>query len=211
MSERTSTRFRPAPVGGVLDAGADHGVEQTRAAGWAAGWAAGTRAAAEAATNQRRALDDAQRSTDRESAAQLRVALTLLHRAAQAVSERTVPVLAEAAAALDDGAVVLAQVVLGRELAEADDAARAALARALSLPLEVGVHTVRVHPLDLRVLVRVGAVADLPAGVELVADATLTPGDAVSEFPGGFLDARIGTAVERARRALADDSLEDPR
>ena len=206
MSERTSTstRFRPAPVGSVLDGRADHGAEQARAAGWSAGWAAGTRAAAAAAAGQRRALDDAQAATERAQSARVEAALAVLRRAAEVVSARTVPVLADSARALDDGAVTLAAVLLGCGLADADDRARGALARALSLPLDVGVHTVRVHPLDLEGLVRVGAAADLPVGVVLVADPGLMLGDAVSEFPGGYLDARIGAAVERARRALED-------
>jgi len=71
MSERTSTstststRFRPAPVGSVLDGTADHGAERARAAGWSAGWAAGARAAGAAAMGQRRALDDAQVASER--------------------------------------------------------------------------------------------------------------------------------------------------
>ena len=202
MSDQVSARFRPSPVGGVLDARAGHGVEQARAAGWAAGWAAGSRAAAEAATTQRRTLEDAQRAAERSRITQVEVALAVLGRSADAVSARTVPVLAAAVAALDDGAVALARAVLGHELAGANGGARAALARALSLSPEVGVHTVRLHPMDLQALTLAVATADLPAGVELVADATLAPGDAVSEFPGGYLDARIGTAVDRARLAL---------
>jgi flagellar assembly protein FliH len=57
---------------------------------------------------------------------------------------------------------------------------------------------------DLAALERIGAAEHLPVGVALVADPTLAPGDAVSEFPGGYLDARIESAVERARCALAD-------
>ncbi|QTE29871.1 FliH/SctL family protein [Pengzhenrongella sicca] len=203
MSE-AATRFRPAPVGGVLDADADHGSEQARAAGWAAGWAAGSRAAAVAASTQRQALDDAERTAERGRAAALEAALDVLRRAADAVSARTVPLLDSALAQLDDGAVELARAVLGRELSAADDGARAALARALSAPVEVGVHTVRLHPADLAVLEAAGALAGLPLGVALVADATLAPGDAVSVFADGFLDARIATALDRARLALAE-------
>ena len=208
MSERTSTststRFRPAPVGSVLDGTADHGAERARAAGWSAGWAAGARAAGAAAMGQRRALDDAQVASERARSAQVEAALAVLRRATEAVSARTVPVLVDAARALDDGAVTLAAALLGCGLADTDDRARAALTRALSLPLDVGVDTVRVHPMDLEVLVRVGAAAHLPVGVALVADPGLMLGDAVSDFPGGYLDARIGAAVERARRALEE-------
>ena len=204
MSEQAVSRFRPSPLGGVLATRSDSDSDAARAAGWAAGWAAGSRAAAEAGALQRHTIDEAQRTVELVRSARTDAALTLLGRAAEAIARQLVPVLAQATATLDDGAVTLAQAVLGRELADSDDGARLALARALSLPPDVEVQTVRVHPLDLQVLIGAGVMADLPAGVELVADRNLSPGDAVAEFPDGFLDARIGTAVERARRALED-------
>ena len=204
MSEQAVSRFRPSPLGGVLATRSDSDSDAARAAGWAAGWAAGSRAAAEAGALQRHTIDEAQRTAELVRSARTDAALTLLGRAAEAITRQLVPVLAQAAATLDDGAVTLAQAVLGRELADSDDGGRLALTRALSLPPDVEVQTVRVHPLDLQVLIGAGVMADLPAGVELVADRNLSPGDAVAEFPDGFLDARIGTAVERARRALED-------
>ncbi|RYV50021.1 FliH/SctL family protein [Pengzhenrongella frigida] len=198
------TRFRPSPVGGVLEAQADAGSEAARAAGWAAGWAAGSRAAAEAAAGQRRTLDEVERVAELARGARAQAALVVLRRAAEAISAQVVPVVTEVTDLLDDGVVALAEAVLGRELAGSDDGARLALARALSLPAEVGVHTVRLHPLDLTVLLEAGVLADLPVGVELVADRTLSPGDAVAQFPDGFLDARISAAVARARRALEE-------
>ena len=204
MSEQAVSRFRPSPLGGVLATRSDSDSDAARAAGWAAGWAAGSRAAAEAGALQRHTIDEAQRTAELVRSARTDAALTLLSRAAEAITRQLVPVLAQATATLDDGAVTLAQAVLGRELADSDDGGRLALARALSLPPDVEVQTVRVHPLDLQVLIGAGVMADLPAGVELVADRNLSPGDAVAEFPDGFLDARIGTAVERARRALED-------
>lgn len=204
MSEQAVSRFRPSPLGGVLATRSDSDSDAARAAGWAAGWAAGSRAAAEAGALQRHTIDEAQRTAELVRSARTDAALTLLGRAAEAITRQLVPVLAQATATLDDGAVTLAQAVLGRELADSDDGGRLALARALSLPPDVEVQTVRVHPLDLQVLIGAGVMADLPAGVELVADRNLSPGDAVAEFPDGFLDARIGTAVERARRALED-------
>jgi len=204
MSDPSVTRFRPAPLGGVLDARSDHGVEQARAAGWAAGWAAGSRAAAESAVTQRATLADAHRAAEVTRAAQVEAALVVLRAAGAAVTARTLPLLASAAATLDHGAVVLAQAVLGLELSHSDDRARAALARALSLPAEVGVHTVRLHPADLAALAAAVDATELPAGIALVADPALAPGDAVSEFADGFLDARVDAALARAQRALED-------
>lgn len=193
--------FRPSPLGGVLDSGSAGATEQSRAAGWAAGWAAGTRAAAEAARTQREELAARHAAAEAARDAEVGAALAVLRRAADAVAARTAPVLAEVTATLDEGAVLLAQAVLGAELADGEDRARAALARALSLPLDAGVHTVRLHPTDLRVLR--GLDVPVPGGVDLVPDASLRPGDAVSELPDGFLDARIATAVDRAARTLA--------
>jgi flagellar assembly protein FliH len=81
------------------------------------------------------------------------------------------------------------------------------------------VHTVRLHPRDLAVLRAVLAsdatagdvLAGLPdlTGVELVADAGLAPGDAVGEFPEGYLDGRVVAALDRARAALAVPTVSD--
>jgi flagellar biosynthesis/type III secretory pathway protein FliH len=203
MSEPVATPFRLAPVDGVLQGAPRTAVqaEQARAAGWSAGWAAGTRAAAEAAQAQRAALEAEHVSAEAARDARVTAALAVLRRAAEAAAARAVPVLEDAAATLDEGAVVLAQAVLGTELADDEDRARAALARALSLPLDAGITAVRLHPTDLATLAAADVAA--PAGVQLVADASLHPGDAVSELPDGFLDARISTAVERALHALA--------
>ena len=193
--------FRPSPVGGVLDGSAARATEQARSAGWAAGWAAGTRAAADAARAEREAFAAEHAAAEAARDAQVQAALAVLRRAADAAAARVVPVLDDAVAALDEGAVLLAQAVLGAELADGADRARAALARALSLPLDAGLHSVRLHPADLAALR--GVDAAIPADVRLVPDASLRPGDAVSELADGFLDARISTAVDRAARALA--------
>ncbi len=199
-----ATPFRPSPVGGVLDgatSGVARGTEEARAAGWAAGWAAGTRAAAEAARVEREALAAQHAAAEAARDAQVASALAVLRRAAEAATARVVPVLDDVAATLDEGAVLLAQAVIGVELAADTDRARSALARALSLPLDAGVHTVRLHPADLAVLSTLDV--QVPAEVQLVGDHSLHPGDAVSELADGFLDARIATAVDRAARALA--------
>jgi flagellar assembly protein FliH len=204
MSEHVAAPFRPAAVGGVLDGSSRQTAQQAeraRAAGWSAGWAAGTRAAADAAEAQRSALHAEHVAAEAARDARVDAALVVLRRAAEAATARTVPLLQDAAATLDEGVVLLTQAVLGAELSDDEDRARAALARALSLPLDAGVQTVRLHPADLAVVTATGAT--VPAGVQLVADSSLRPGDAVSELADGYLDARISTAVERALHALA--------
>ena len=109
--------------------------------------------------------------------------------------------LADASAALHAAALELAAAVLGSELADGERSARAALARVLQHPELPGIQVVRLHPRDLDALRAVGGVPEV-VGVELVADASLAPGDAIGEHPDGYLDARIGTALDRARAAL---------
>ncbi|KGM08690.1 flagellar assembly protein FliH, partial [Cellulomonas bogoriensis 69B4 = DSM 16987] len=107
-----------------------------------------------------------------------------------------------------EGALALAAAVLQRELRPGPDSARAVLDRALQAAPEVGVHTVRMNADDLaevRALLAEGQV-QVPAGIELVADSRLEPGDVVSEYPGGYLDGQVGTALERARAALLEDA-----
>src|SRR5690606_37445727 len=107
---------------------------------------------------------------------------------------------------LQAAAFALAEAVLGHELSTAEGSGAHALTRLLATPVDLGVHTVRLHPADHAHVTAVLADRQvaLPAGVELVADPTLGPGDVVSEYPDGWLDARVGEALERARRALAE-------
>lgn len=169
--------------------------------GHAAGYAAGLRrATAEAATRdaQRAAEHTAAMAADR---ARVERAVHVLESAAQALEARTVPVLADAEAELAAAALAIAAAVVGRELSDADDAARAALSRALSGPEESAVISVRLNPDDLALL---GDEA-LRSRVVLVPDPGLAPGDAVAVYPDGELDARIGTALARATAALTGD------
>jgi flagellar assembly protein FliH len=76
--------------------------------------------------------------------------------------------------------------------------ARAAVARALDgldRSLVVGV---RLHPADLAALGDATAASSVP----LVADARLARGDAEVDLPSGLVDARLVTALSRARAAL---------
>jgi flagellar assembly protein FliH len=70
------------------------------------------------------------------------------------------------------------------------------------------VAAVRLHPADIAVLKAAG----LPqgTGVELVPDPSLARGDAMAEYPQGWLDARLGTALARARSALLGPEPQAP-
>lgn len=181
------------------------------AAGYASGYAAGAREAARAAQTEAARVQRERAEADVRRAAEHADALAVLARAARAAADRSAPVLAASEATLHAAGLDLAVAVLGTELADAPTAARAALRRVRQQDPAREVHTVRLHPRDLAVVrTALGSGADALAGlpdltgVELVADPALAPGDAVGEFPEGYLDARIGAALDRARTALTD-------
>jgi flagellar assembly protein FliH len=172
--------------------------------GHAAGYAAGIRAAAK----EQRRLRDKMMAEHADAMAAWReatgCAVAALEAAAAAVNRRTVEVLADAEDALAASALELAEAILGYELADGERTARAALARALSGADAEAVTVVRLHPADLSALE-----TDAYPGpdVRLVPDPMLDRGDAVAENAHGWLDARISTALDRARAALLGDTL----
>ncbi|MHB1064509.1 MAG: FliH/SctL family protein [Georgenia sp.] len=199
--------FRPAALPTAATSARERdGAARGYTAGYAAGWAAGSRAAAQAgAVDQRRRDEEAATAAARQ-AALVETAVAALAQSAAAARARTAPVVEEALATLARGAVELAEAVLGVELADDDTSARVALIRALALAGDVDLVRIRMNPGDLAhlrsALERHPTGLDLPPGVDLVADDTLGRGEAVSELAEGYLDARIGSAVTRARQAL---------
>lgn len=174
--------------------------EAARAEGWAAGYAAGARRAAEDAAERQRREQAAQEVTAAARAAEHAAALEALRAATRAVHARETPVVADALGTVHAAALELAVALLGVELSDASAAARAALARVLTVPDLPEQLVVHLHPRDLALL---SAAGGAPDGVTLAADAALAPGDAVAEHPDGTLDARLDVAVARARAALA--------
>ena len=199
--------FRPAALPTTPSAPASATDARARAAGYAAGWAAGARAAAEAGEQQRRRLAEEHLRAQAQRDAAVVDALTVLERAVGAAAARTAPVVLEVRRSVYQAALDLAASVLQRELTPGPDADAALLERALQLPVDVGVQTVRLNPRDLAEVQALLASGDaqLPAGVTLVADPLLGVGDAISEHAAGLLDAQISTALERARAALLED------
>jgi flagellar assembly protein FliH len=176
--------------------------------GHAAGYAAGLRKAEAEVRVLRGELEAEHAAAREEGQRRLASAVVLLESAAAALHARTAPILAEADDELADAAVALAEAILGYELSDAATGAKAALKRALSAPDPEAAVAVRLHPDDLALLQ-----AELPkterttAQITWVPDPSLTRGDAVAEYPDGELDARIGSALERARAALAGETL----
>ncbi len=106
-----------------------------------------------------------------------------------------------------DLAVDLARRLLGRELRLDPAAVRAAAAEALAAAKGRRSALLRLHPEAAARLggevEALGASAALE-GLELVADASLAPGDAVVETSGGVADGRLEVRLEALRRALAE-------
>ncbi|WP_076261879.1 FliH/SctL family protein [Intrasporangium flavum] len=169
--------------------------------GHAAGYAAGLRRAADEVAARESELVARHAAAVAAERARTDRALAVLDSAARALELRTAPVLADADAQLVAAAVELAEAIVGCELSDAPHGARAALARALSAPDASSVTVVRLHPDDLA-LVEDSVDA---SRVELVADAGLSRGDAVAVYPDGELDARIGSALARARSAVSGE------
>ena len=169
--------------------------------GHAAGFAAGTRAAATEQLRLREQFQDEHRAMLDAGRLAVAQAVRVLEAATAAFQQRRGAVLEEAQDVLAASAMELAEAILGYELNDGGSTARAALARALATVSDgQTVTTVRLHPADLAALaaVDVGNVA----GVELKGDPALNPGDAIAEYPQGWLDARLSTAVDRAKAAL---------
>lgn len=198
----TESRFAGLTFPDLRTAGQDRSDEQARARGHAAGYTAGLRAA-EAEVNARIVrLEREHAAMLREGQERLDRAVGLLGAAARALNERTLPLLSESEGALTRAALELTEAIIGYELGDGEKSARSALDRALRLADPALVRSVRMHPDDMAILddgVRMGA------GVDFIADESLARGDAITHFPDGYLDARIGTALARAKSALLEE------
>lgn len=194
-----------APVAFPRLRGADAEAERrlARQRGYADGHAEGFRAAqAEAAAVAARA--EAERLEERTAAQRaLASALSALESTTTALRERADQLTRMDEQRVSARAIELAETILGQVLADRELAATSALRRALAAGGVDPVTEVRMSTDDLRTLQRGDAV---PAHVRVVADESLAPGDALAILQHGFVDARIGQALERARRALAEES-----
>jgi flagellar assembly protein FliH len=183
----------------IATAGLEEETERARIRGHAAGYAEGLRVAeAGAAADAARAR--VEREALREDAVTaLTAAVDALGTATRRFAASSAPVLAAADDALLAAAIELAESIIGIELANGETSARAAIARALSSAAEETITTVRLSPVDLAVI---GAHGITVPEVRLVADPTLSPGDAVVELEDGRLEARVASSLARARAEI---------
>lgn len=181
----TSATLDPSRIDAAIDAGYRDGHAQGHADGWAAGHADALRQA-------------------KETTAHMTAVLERLAAAANAVAEREAAILRSAEDVFAAAAFELAAAVIGRELELAESPGVDAIARALALAPVAGDVTVRLNP-DDHDAVQVMHAATLDERVRLVPDPSLARGDAIAEWADTTLDARIGSAIERARRVLTGE------
>ncbi|MDO5672855.1 MAG: FliH/SctL family protein [Actinomycetaceae bacterium] len=195
-SQDRTTGFQLKSVAGTeSDKGAQaHGY----AKGFASGWAAGQRRAAREAAEEQARIEEEARLADEARSEAFADSMDTVALVAQSVGDRDELVVDEMKDALALAAIELAEALLGAELSSSDTGAKAALKRALNIAEAKDIVRVRMNARDIAVLEASG----VESPVELVADPAMEPGDAISEMPEGFLDARLSSALQRAKAAL---------
>ena len=195
-----SVRMTPLAFPELVRDDSNETLERARVQGHAAGYAAGRRAATETLAADRAALRVEHERALGEEITDLRDALDAVRQMAGALNAQTVEAFEATEESVLAAAVEIAAAILGRTIADdPDGSALAAVARALEAAGPVPVRVVRLHPADLAV---VEAVTEPEAGLRLVADPRLQRGDAMVDLPDGVIDACVGSAVDRVRRAL---------
>ncbi|MGA1813410.1 FliH/SctL family protein [Frondihabitans sp. 4ASC-45] len=167
--------------------------------GEAAGYAAGLRAAAAETAALREALAAEQAAVIAHANARADAAIAVLHAATGAIDARQAALRTEVQQTLLATSLQLATAVIGYELeTNPESTVVAALTRALAEVDPADVVSVRLNPADLSLLDGQGDAL----GVHLVADASLARGDARADLTAGFIDATLGSALDRARHEL---------
>lgn len=177
--------------------------EQARVRGHAAGYADGAALARVEAAAAAETARLAAAAAEQQARIRVNELISTLNAAVDALHARTVPVLEALEHQVADAAVQVAEALLGRELSSTADSARSALHRALNPAVPAPVHTIRMNPLDLAAVPE-DCRSQLQAA--LVPDPALQRADAVAEYPEGYLDARLSTALARLKAALAEDA-----
>jgi flagellar assembly protein FliH len=172
------------------EAGYVEGFNEGKAVGYAEGYQLG---------NQRAADDALAAATERE--ARLRDALSALTTAAAECNARQSAAIDDIQETIVDAIFDLAQTLLGRELSHTRTPGRDALRRALDMAVNHGPATARLNPDDIDT---VGDLAVLAPGrvITIVPDPSIEPGGCILEAGSARVDAQLGTALGRAKRAL---------
>jgi flagellar assembly protein FliH len=185
--------------------------EAARSAGYAAGWAQGQQAARESAMAMRDEAELAVQASHLARAEALSRAIGAIAEAAAGLERRGVTAATEIEDLIIRSAVDLAEALLGRELSDAGGRALDAVRRALSLAPSGVAITVRLHPEDHDTLVGTDTDAAHPGGevviggrpIRVIADASLSPGDAMADYAATTIDASLTAAMARVREVLS--------
>ncbi|MCK2021592.1 flagellar assembly protein FliH [Microbacterium sp. kSW2-24] len=207
----SDTAFTPLVVPRVGETPTDVRDEAARARtrGYAEGFAEGRRIALDEARAQRAAEAERLQQERDAQAVRYESALTALDDARSAVVDRVRTTSALSADRIEELAVELAAAILGAELSDPARSAAHALRRALAeMPVDRWTR-VAVHPRDGEILrADADAVAALH-GVEMIDDASLSPGGAIVQIADGAVDVRVAEALRRASDALSGGDRDD--
>lgn len=207
----SDTAFTPLVVPRVGETPTDVRDEAARARtrGYAEGFAEGRRIALDEARAQRAAEAERLQQERDAQAVRYESALTALDDARSAVADRVRTTSALSADRIEELAVELAAAILGAELSDPARSAAHALRRALAeMPVDRWTR-VAVHPRDGEILrADADAVAALH-GVEMIDDASVSPGGAIVQIADGAVDVRVAKALRRASAALSGEDRDD--
>lgn len=168
--------------------------------GHAAGYAAGRKQVERELEALRESIEREGTTRARQGSIEVQLALDALAVSAAEFRRRELPVLLAVESAIASAAIELAEAIIGRELSAKEDAARAAVERALGEAGSAG-SAIRLNPEDIAVIAAGGR---LEPGIDLVPDPSLERGDAIVDVASGTIDARIASSIARAKAALEE-------
>ncbi len=169
-----------------------------RARGYATGWAEGRQAAGTELRAATDALEARHHAEEQRREDEHRLAVAALARAAAQLEATLAEVCTQVESRAAEVALALTEELVGHELAVAETPGIDAVRRALALVPGEPVTRVRVSTED-PITAEMTAVA---GSVVVIADPSLSRGDAIVETAEGVVDARISSALERVREVL---------
>lgn len=171
-----------------------------RAQGYAIGWAEGRREAAASARETAELVAAQIGEVEQRRAQEHRLALDALMQAAHLLHDSVQSVCTSVEDRATHLAMDLTEQLVGHELAVSADPGADVIARVLALMPREPVAFLHLAPAD----VPVTTVPELAAlGVEVVADPTLSCGDALLIADDHVVDLRVSSALDRLREVLA--------
>jgi flagellar assembly protein FliH len=167
--------------------------------GHAAGYAAGRRQAEQELQELRSSIAAEAQAARVSATAELTRAMNALESATAQLRAQELPVLESVDGAIARAAFELAEAIIGHELADGEGSARTAVRRATESSPAAATR-IRFNPRDIALM----APHQFAPGLVLVGDETIEPGGAVVEVDNGSIDARVMSALARAKAALVE-------